>query len=284
MNKIFVGLDIGGTKIMAAATDDQGNELRRLRVDTPEDLDSGLQTLHSLISELAADGELQGIGAACGGPLDSITGVVSPLHQPEWRSVPLKNIIESRWNCRFAVDVDTNVAAVGEYNLGRYAERTFLYITLSTGMGGGFLIDGKIYQGKGHPEIAHQSVNFRSQHPERAICECGAGACLEALVSGNGIRRMYLRAAEDLSRFEWDEVAYNFGQGLRNIAALLSPDVIVLGGGVAVGGGQAFVNAATEYMRDGLKIVAIPKLRLSKFGYDTALLGACWLARSLAKS
>ena len=284
MRKIFVGLDIGGTKIMAAATDDQGNELRRLRVDTPADLDCGLLNIHSLISELVKAGQVQGIGAACGGPLEAATGIVSPLHQPEWRSVPLKKIIENRWNCRFAVDVDTNVAAVGEYQLGSYTERTFLYITLSTGMGGGFLIDGKIYHGKGHPEIGHQVVNLRSRHPERAVCECGGGACLEALVSGNGIRRMYLKSAEQLNSSEWDEVAFNFGQGLRNIATVLSPELIVLGGGVAVGGGQEFLSAVTEYMRDGLKIVAVPKVRLSKYGYDTALLGACWLARNLSES
>ncbi|MFA6075485.1 MAG: ROK family protein [Negativicutes bacterium] len=284
MKKIYIGLDIGGTKTMAAATDEQGNELQRLRADTPEDFDTGLQLLHSLITELSAGGELLGIGAACGGPLNPTTGEVSPLHQPEWRSVPLKSIMESRWSCRFAVDVDTNVAALGEYHLGGYSERTFLYITLSTGMGGGFLIDGKIYQGKGHPEIGHQSVDFRLRHPERVICDCGAGACLEALVSGSGIRRIYLKPAEELTRFEWDEVAYNFGQGLRNIAALLSPELIVLGGGVAVGGGSDFLNAAAEYMRDGLKIVAVPKIKLSRFGYDTALRGACWLARNSALS
>lgn len=279
MENIYIGLDIGGTKILAAAVDEAGKELGRMRADTPSELSAGLELLHKMIAGLAAENKIMGIGATCGGPLDAVSGVVSPLHQPNWRNIPLKAIMEQRWQCQFQVDVDTNVAALGEYHLGGYGERTFLYVTLSTGMGGGFLLDGKIYHGKGHPEVGHQMINFRSCHPDRAVCECGAGACLEALVSGNGIQQMYSKPAEQLTRQEWDEVAYNLGQGLRNIAAILSPEIIVLGGGVAVGGGKAFIAAAAEYMCRGLKIVLAPKVSLSRFGYDTALLGACYLAR-----
>ena len=130
------------------------------------------------------------------------------MHQPAWRGVGLKTIMEERWGCGFGVDVDTNVAAVGEYAFGGRRVGRMLYLTLSTGMGGGFLVDGKIYRGAdgGHPEVAHQGVNFRCSFPERVACECGAGDCLEALVSGNGIRRVYGKAAEEQSEGEWDEV------------------------------------------------------------------------------
>ena len=72
-------------------------------------------------------------------------------------------------------------------------------------------------------------------------CECGAGDCLEGLVSGNAIRRIYGRAAESLEANQWDEVAAHLGQGLRNLAAILAPEVIVIGGGVALGGGEPFI-------------------------------------------
>jgi predicted NBD/HSP70 family sugar kinase len=278
---IYIGLDIGGTKLMVAAADAQGAIVRRVRAATPLDLEEGLALLHRMIAEVAAGDQIAAIGAAIGGPLDAVRGIVSPLHQPEWREVPLKALMEQRWGCPFYVDVDTNVGAVGEYDSGAVRCRRFLYITLSTGMGGGYLVDGKIYRGMGeaHPEIGHQAINFRCAHPERISCECGAPDCLEALISGNGIRRIYGKPAEQLDDQEWAEVAYNLGQGLRNLAAIYLPDLIVLGGGVAVGGGERLIAAARQVMAERLRLVPIPDVRLSDLGYDTALRGAIAIAR-----
>lgn len=280
----YIGLDIGGTKLMVAAGDDNCTILRRVRAPTPTPLEEGLELLHQMITEVAEGTTITGIGAAIGGPLDVARGIVSPLHQPAWRDVPLKQLMEVRWGCPFTVDVDTNVAALGEYALARLHVPRFLYITLSTGMGGGFLLDGVIYAGAGgaHPEIGHQAVPFRCAHPERVACECGAPDCLEALISGNAIRRVYGKPAEQLNNDEWDEVAYNLGQGLRNIAAIYTPDLIVLGGGVAVGGGERLLNGARAVLNTRLKLVPAPEVRLSQLGYDTALLGALALARRTA--
>ena len=277
---VYIGLDIGGTKIMAAAVDRSGKILRRSRIDTPGSLEADLAALNRMIAEASGGEEILGMGAAVGGPLDWENGIVSPLHQPAWRNVPLKAIIEARWKCPFYVDVDTNVAAVGEYVWGKISARCFLYLTLSTGMGGGFLIDGKIYRGQGgvHPEIAHQSVNFHCSNPGAVQCECGLSDCLEALVSGNGIRRIYGKPAEDLDAAEWEEVAYNLGQGLRNLAVIYAPEVICLGGGVALGGGEAFVSQARQVMEAHLKLVPAPQVNLSSLGYDTPLLGAIAIA------
>ena len=277
---IFIGLDIGGTKLMVAAADGEGRIVRRVRAPTPPGLDDGLDQLHRMIAEVAVGAPIAGIGAAIGGPLDPVRGTVSPLHQPEWRDVPLKALMEQRWGCPFAIDVDTNVAALGEYTIERLGVRRFLYITLSTGMGGGFLIDGAVYVGAGeaHPEIGHQAIPYRCARPERVACECGAPDCLEALISGNAIRRIYGKPAEQLAEHEWDEVAYNLGQGLRNLATIYLPDLIVLGGGVAVGGGARLLSAACRVMGERLKLVPVPEVRLSRLGYDTALLGALAIA------
>jgi predicted NBD/HSP70 family sugar kinase len=278
---LYVGLDIGGTKFMVAAGDRSGAIVRRVRAPTPAPLAEGIDLLHSMIAEVAQGEPIAGMGAAIGGPLDAVRGIVSPLHQPTWRDVPLKEIMEARWGCPFAVDVDTNVAALGEYTLAGLSTPRFLYITLSTGMGGGFLLDGAIYHGAGgaHPEVGHQSIPFRCAHPERVACLCGAPDCLEALISGTAIRRIYGKPAEELSEAEWDEVGYNLGQGLRNIAALYTPDLIVLGGGVAVGGGSRLLGSARAVLESHLRLVPAPELRISQLGYDTALLGALALAR-----
>ena len=277
---VFVGLDIGGTKIMVAAADREGNILRRARADTSTSLETDLANINRMIAEVAAEEEIMGMGAAIGGPLDWEQGIVSPLHQPAWRNVPLKAMMESKWGCAFRVDVDTNVAAVGEYRWGGILAKRFLYLTLSTGMGGGFLVDGQIYRGQdgAHPEVGHQSINFRSSNLRAVQCECGAPDCLEALVSGNGIRRIYGKPAEALTSQEWDEVAYNLGQGLRNMAVLYTPDLIRIGGGVAVGGGENFIHAAKIVMEEHLKLVPAPQVELSRLGYDTALRGAIAVA------
>lgn len=278
---ISVGLDIGGTKIMVAAADASGALLRRVRADTPPGLAEGLGLLKRLVAEVQGTDRIAAIGAAVGGPLDWRTGVVSPLHQPQWRDVPLRAAFEAHFGCPFFVDVDTNVASLGEWAADEEKADRLLYVTVSTGMGGGFLVEGQIYRGGNgaHPEVAHQAVPYRCAHPERVACECGADDCLEALVSGNGIRRVYGKPAEDLTTGEWDEVAYNLGLGLRNMAVILAPDVIVLGGGVAVGGGETLLANARRVMEERLFLTPAPLLRLSRLGYDTALHGAITLAR-----
>ena len=277
---LYVGLDIGGTKFLVAVADEQGTILERVQEATPEGLDEGLELLHRMIAQVVRGQPVTAMGAAVGGPLEWRAGVVSPLHQPAWREVPLKAIMTERWGCPFFVDVDTNVAALGEYHFGGEEATRLLYLTLSTGMGGGFVVDGKVYRGmnEAHPEAAHQSVNYRCRYPERVTCECGVADCLEGLVSGNAIRRIYGKPAEDLDAGEWEEVSYNLGQGLRNLAVLYAPGVIVLGGGVALGGGERFVAAATEVMAAHLKIVPVPAVRLSRLGYDTALMGTIAIA------
>ena len=93
-------------------------------------------------------------------------------------------------------------------------------------------------------------------------------------MSGNGIRRIYHKPAEHLDEEEWGEVAYNLGQGLRNLAAILAPDVIVLGGGVALGGGEKLFGEARHVMETNLRLVPPPQVRLSRLGHDTPLMGA----------
>lgn len=273
---VYIGLDIGGTKFMVAAANRRGEILRRERADTPLDLREGIDLLNQLTAAVAGGEEVAGIGAAIGGPLDWQTGVVSPLHQPQWRDVPLKRLMEERWKAPFWVDVDTNIAALGEYYTLREKPSHFLYITLSTGMGGGYLVNGRVVRGANgaHPEIGHQSVPYRCVNAANLSCECGAPDCLESLVSGNGIRRIYGRPAEELDPGEWEEVAWNFAMGLRNLAAVLAPGLIRVGGGVAVGGGEPFIQRAAQIMREHLYLVPAPRVELSMLGYDTALIGA----------
>ncbi len=277
---VYLGLDIGGTKLLVAAADLKGNILKELQAPTPRNFKEGIELLNNMASEVCENRKILAIGAAAGGPLDWKTGIISPLHQPEWRNVPLKEIMQKKWKCPFYVDVDTNIAAIGEYYFGENKAEWFLYMTISTGMGGGFLLNGKIYRGKdgAHPEIGHQAINFKCSHPENIHCECGAPDCIEALISGNGIRRIYGKPAEKLTEKEWDEVSYNLGQGLRNLATIYLPDLIVIGGGVACGRGEKLLAPARKILEDHIRIVPLPEVRISHLGYHTAIKGCIAVA------
>lgn len=280
---IYVGIDIGGTKMMAAAVDTEMKILRRSKESTPEDLQQGIDQLHAMIEKVAEMEEILGIGLAIGGPIDIPAGTVSPLNQKQWRKVPLRKIMEARWGCPFHFEVDTDVAALGEYYLRELNLERFLYVTISTGVGGGFLLNGKVYRGLNgvHPEVGHQAIPARCKYPDRPLCSCGNTDCLEALVSGSGIQRIYGKPATELEEDEWDEVAFNLSRGLRNMITLLSPDLIVLGGGVIIGGGAFFLEQTRAYLAETPLLVPMPEIRVSELGYDTALLGAAFIARGL---
>jgi len=280
MNKVFIGLDIGGTKLIAASADGHGRVMKRERASTPPSLDGGLSLLDEMIAAVSDGAPIAGMGAAAGGPLNWATGVISPLHQPEWRDVPLKEIMEAKYHCPFSVDVDTNVAALAEYHHAEEKVSKLLYLTLSTGMGGGLVVDGQIYRGMNgeHPEVGHQSIPYRASTQRIVVCACGSNGCLEAFVSGSGIRRLYGKRPEELIDCEWEEVAWNLGQGLRNLAAIYLPDVIVVGGGITFGAGDKLLPAAIEIMRDHLKIVPHPKVYATALGEHNVLKGAILLA------
>src|SRR6185295_19526726 len=236
---VVVALDIGGTKFMAAAAGPDGAILKSMKAPAPSALDDGLRLLREMALDCAGGRRIRSIGVAVGGPLDRERGVVSPLHQPGWREVPLKSLLERDFGCPLHLDVDTNVAALGEWKARGGTSRRLLYLTISTGIGGGFVVDGKVFRGSAgaHPEVAHQSVAWKGSFND-VICECGAQGCLEELVSGNGIRRQYGKAPETLTDAEWAEVGHNLGQGLRNLSTIYVPELIAIGGGVACGAGE----------------------------------------------
>jgi len=277
---MYIALDIGGTKLMVAAFSDSYEILARERADTPASLEQGLTLLKELAHSVAAGRAVRALGASAGGPLNYQSGVVSPLHMPTWREVPLKAIIEAEFNAPFAVDVDTNAAALAEYSFGQNQSDRLLYVTVSTGMGGGLVVDGELYRGtKGaHPEIGHQSIAYKLPVSGPIACACGGSACVEAIVSGTAIRSHYGKPAEELSSSEWDQVGHNLGQALRNAAALYAPDRIVLGGGVCVGGGERLVQQVQNLLDANVKIVPSPRVSLSSLGYDTALWGGLAMA------
>lgn len=279
MTELFIGLDIGGTKFTVAAANAKGEVISRLREKTPLDLEEGLELLNQMVAKLLGTKSPCAIGAAIGGPLEWPEGIVSPLHQPQWRQLPLKKLMEEKWQCPFEVDVDTNVGALAEYEADSTQPARLLYMTISTGIGQGLCLDGELYRGgfnHTHPEIGHQKIIVGT---EPVPCDCGAFNCLSAFVCGSGIEKLYGKKAEQLNDREWEEVTDRLGLGLANATLFYAPDVIALGGGVVMGGGEKMLARLNQIVRQEVKIIRPPPIRLSICGHDAPLLGAICLAR-----
>ncbi len=276
---MLIAIDLGGTKVQVAAADPGGRMVARELHPTPPGLDDGLALIAGLVRTIAAGRRITGVGVAIGGPIDAARGVVSPLHQPAWRQVPLGALIATWTGAPWRIEVDTDAAALAEHHRGGHRAGRLLYITVSTGVGGGFVIDGEVFRGAGgvHPEFAHQTV----PGGEEAVCACGATGCLEALICGPALRRRHGCDPAQLDDAAWRDAGRLLGRGLRNAATLLAPEVVSLGGGVVSGAGERLLAPAREELTRGLRLVPAPRLVASPLGYDSALHGA-WVLAALA--
>ena len=191
-------------------------------------------------------------------------------------------MFEAEFGCPCYIDVDTNVGAIGEYNNLVPKPERMAYITVSTGMGGALLHHGRIDRGFGghHPEVGHMSIPPTKRIQVAVECACGSQNCVEAFVSGNGIKKLYGIPPTGLSDHQWEEVGYHLGEGLRNIAVAYAPEVIVVGGGLANGAGDKLLSPARQRLTALLKILPIPEVILSTLGTDSVIIGAALLAKN----
>jgi glucokinase len=277
---LILALDFGGTKL-AAATVEAGSRYwwRYERQLSPINADvfSDLEIMRSLIDRVLDGKKPDAIGVSFGGPVDAATGMVRLSHHvPGWENTPLKTLLKSDYEAPVIVDNDANVAAVGEHRFGAgQGYDSLFYITISTGVGGGWILNGKSWQGASGMagEIGHIVVD-----PKGPICLCGKRGCIERLASGPYIAQNarellekvpdddqiqvggdILRdlvgndlnlltgqivstaavAGDELAKAVLDRAAWALGVGIGNVANLMNPQRFVLGGGVTKAG-EAF--------------------------------------------
>jgi glucokinase len=236
-------VDIGGTKIAAGAVNDEACVLHSVTVPTraAEGYDVSIGQVYRAIGECLPAG-VRAIGICAPGPLNPKTGVIlNPPNLPGWRNVPLVDLVTERFGLPCRVENDANAAGLAEVRFG--AARGFdcvLYVTLSTGIGAGIILDGKIYHGKNGAaaEGGHVTIDWRSD----TICNCGTPGCIEALASGSAIAkrgRTPEQIADGFARGDGeslrilDEIATMLGAWMGSMISLLDPDIIVVGGGLS---------------------------------------------------
>ena len=207
--RVFMGVDIGGTKIAAGLVDDQGAILTQLRTPmiSNSDAASAVARVRSAIDAVFREAEkypvdqrsVAGIGICAPGPLDPKTGIIiNPPNLPCWRNFPLASEIAQHYGVPVVVDNDANAAALAEARWGSgRGYRNIFYATIGTGIGTGIIFDGHIYHGRtgGAAEGGHMSIDYRGPR-----CGCGKLGCIEALAAGPAIaKRARAKLAADSS-------------------------------------------------------------------------------------
>jgi glucokinase len=306
-----LAVDIGGTKLAAAVVDAEGCIHARASTATPASTDAHVvaDALGRLIDQVSAAGPAQTIsaaGIASAGPLDPVAGTVSPVNIPAWRDFDLVATVAQALPGRPVVLAgDGHCMALGEYWRGGYPGRhdgrgALLGIVVSTGVGGGFVIDGRIYSGPtgnaGH--IGHIVVEI-----DGGDCPCGGRGCVETYASGPSMvawARSYgwdhiapdarglahdARRGHPVAVAAFRRGAHALAAAIVSAAALVDLDDVVIGGGVAAAGDVLF-NPLREGIRTraGLGFVRRVRVHLSPLGADAGLLGAAALALSAAPS
>jgi glucokinase len=267
-------LDIGGTKCLASATGEDGRPGAPLVRPTPA-TDPGA-FLGALLDGVRRGDRLEAIAVSTPGPFDRGAGRV--LNPPglalAWHGLDLRGVLGERYGCPVVVENDANCAALAEARFGAgRGFRTVVYYTVSTGIGAGVVMDGALLIARHDTEAGHQVL--WPAHLGGPACHCGGHGCLEALASGNAIRRRFGTPGQALDDpAAWADVGRWLGLAVVNTVALVDCDVVVFGGGVVDGAWPRFEAALRETIRTSLFIQPSPEIRVAELGVDRNVWGA----------
>lgn len=309
-----LALDIGGTKLAVAVVTEDGRTHGLLVEPThkhrgPDEVISHLFDMGRRSVEAADLGAPAAVGISCGGPLDAAAGVLTgPLHLPGWVDVPIVTLTEEAFGVPAVLENDATAAALAEHRYGAArGTDTALYLTLSTGVGGGSVIGGRLHRGAAGNggEFGHITVR-----PGGRRCECGRNGCLEAYASGTSIAA---RAAEWLAATDqpsslralpavraedvvaeatagdviadalWTETVDVLGQAVTDLVNVFEPDVVVLGGGVTRSGALLIDPVRATVHRTAMPPAAGAVVTLAGLGDEVCVVGAGALALDLVR-
>ena len=311
---LTIGVDVGGTKIAAGVVDEDGAILARTRVPTPADPQWAVGAIADAIKELRAEHEVTAVGVGAPGYIDRDRSTVIMAPNIAWENEPLKTRIEDLVHLPTVIENDANAAAWGEFRFGAAAQHNdMIMITVGTGIGGGIVLDGRMYRGSFGVagEIGHLNMI-----PEGIPCGCGSKGCWEQYASGRALRRygreraaadpvlgkrllelnegiaetitgsQITQAAEEgdpLALEVYDELADWLGRGMGDLASLFDPAVFVLGGGVADSGSLLLDPVAKAFEKHLIGGVHRPRAEvvLASLGSAAGIAGAGDLARQV---
>lgn len=252
-----IGIDVGGTNVKFGLLNPQGHIIGRAHLATDPYKSSRKRLIHAIAQkarELCRDHavsfkEIKGVGIGLPGLIDFHAGVVAMLPNiPGWKNVPLRKLLEAELKVPVFLDNDVNVIALGEWKYGAgQGYDDLIEITLGTGVGGGLILDGKLYRGYGFAagEIGHIPIDENGPK-----CGCGQRGCLETFIGNRAlgakaskifkkegmqphdVHALALKKDPRALKF-WEDVGETLGRALVGIVNVLNPHVVVFGGGVS---------------------------------------------------
>jgi glucokinase len=312
---LSIGVDIGGTKILAGAVTEDGEIVKTARRDTPHsDATAVLDLVAEVVTELArtVDTPIDGVGLGVAGPVDASRSHVYFAPNLRWSQVPARALLEAATGLPVVVENDGNVAAWGEYRFGAgRGSGDLVLVTVGTGIGGGIVLGGRLFRGA---HGAAGEIGHANAVPNGIPCGCGRNGCIEQYASGNalvrearalaaerrpeaaillslgdgtpeGVQGVHVteaaRAGDPVAIEAFEIVGTWLGRGLADLAAILDPDVFVIGGGVSVAGELLLASARRTLNSKlvGLATRPAPVIKVAELLNEAGLVGAADLAR-----
>ncbi len=278
--KDILAVDVGATKLAAARVTSDG--VIKKRSSTPTESRNGEELFRKLVSlseEVLEGIEVDGCGVGSAGPMTNNGEEISPLNIPQWRNFPLRSKLSEALGIPVALDNDAKAIALGEGWVGAASgHKNYLAMVVSTGIGGGFVIDGKLLDGEmgnaGH--IGHINVD-----PDGPLCACGSSGCLEAVASGGAIEKETGMPATEASEEVKIRCGYFVGKAISIAVNLLNIPTVLIGGSVALGFGPIFLNQVrlTAASFCGLDFTKNLQINFASLKDEAPLIGAAavWL-------
>lgn len=279
----YLAIDVGGSKLAVAIVGDSGEVLIRDRVATPtRDVWAALsRVVLRVVAAAPSPPVTAGIG--CGGPMNSITRTVSPLHVPTWKEFPLADELESLTQLPTAVDNNAKAVALGEAWCGAAVGiDDFVAVVIGAGVGGGIVSGGKLLDGRtgnaGH--IGHIVVEADGRP-----CICGGRGCLDAYCSGRAIEDETGRPPQRAPQSIVERTGLLTGRALASLGAICDLRLAVIGGSVALGFGEPFFSSAQAELDHRARLSFTNGFQIvpAGLGQMASLVGAGALARRLAR-
>jgi predicted NBD/HSP70 family sugar kinase len=222
---MYIGVDVGGSKILVVAGNDHHEILRSQKIETPDTSDQAISEIVHLIEQVAGKDKIKAIFVAVPGPLDRMKGMILKTPNIPWGPTDLVKPLKNHFKVPVGIEKDADAAALAEYTIGAAQGQPFvLYVTLSTGIGTGIVIDGEIYHGAHDPEGGHIAIAAEGKSEE-----------FETAASGPALKRRFGQYGWEIKDpKEWDELARDLATGIYDLITTLSPSIVVVGGGVGV--------------------------------------------------
>ncbi len=297
--KMFIGIDLGGTKTESIILDENGNEIERLRKETPKNYNGTLDTLCGLVKDLEDKYKKKcTVGVGTPGALSKETDCIKGGNSTWLNGRPLKKDIELRLNRKIFFENDANCFALSEaYDGAGYKHKIVFGVIIGTGVGGGLVINKQIIKGFNNitGEWGHNQMPFGSNDKwNRHDCYCGKKGCIETFLSGPGFSKHYYdmhnvkldaktiqenanKGDEKAIEFVYQYLDY-LARGLSQVINIIDPGAIVLGGGVS-NMKQIYENINPKLKKYVFSDTVNTKVVKNKFGDSSGVRGAADLGR-----